>query len=100
MAVGATAPDGGGPTPAGRPAGGPRAFCCCTSRSSGPSARRVRDMLGDGGQEGGGGEDLEVAVALGIEPGAVDDHVRGGLQRHLFHGEGKGLRRMYFSSVI
>ena len=33
----------------------------------------VGDMLGDGGQEVGGGEDLEVAVDLGIEPGAVDD---------------------------
>ena len=33
----------------------------------------VRDMLGGGGQEVGGGEDLEVAVDLGIEPGAVDD---------------------------
>jgi hypothetical protein len=33
----------------------------------------VRDMLGDGGQEVGGGEDLEVTVDLGIEPGAVDD---------------------------
>ena len=93
-------PDDGEPASAAGPGGGRRAACCCTSRSSGPSARRVRDMLGDGGQEGGGGEDLEVAVALGIEPGAVDDHVRGGLQRHLFHGEGKGLRRMYFSSVI
>ena len=35
--------------------------------------RRVRDMLGDCGQEVGGGEDLEVAVDLGIEAGAVDD---------------------------
>ena len=33
----------------------------------------VRDMLGDGGQEVGGGEDLEIPVDLGIEPGAVDD---------------------------
>src|ERR1039458_3044113 len=48
----------------------------------------VRYMLRDGGQEVGGGEDLEVAVDLGIEPGAVDDHVRGGFERHLFHGEG------------
>ena len=93
-------PGGAESGPAAGPGGRCPASCCCTSRSSGPSARRVRDMLGDGGQEGGGGEDLEVAVALGIEPGAVDDHVRGGLQRHLFHGEGKGLRRMYFSSVI
>jgi len=30
-------------------------------------------MLGDGGQEVGGGEDLEVAVDLGIEATAVDD---------------------------
>ena len=33
----------------------------------------VRDVLGDGGQEVGGGEDLEVAVDLGIEATAVDD---------------------------
>ncbi|MCX6930576.1 MAG: hypothetical protein NT154_46325, partial [Verrucomicrobia bacterium] len=33
----------------------------------------VRDMLGDGSEKVGGGEDLEVAVDLGIEPGAVDD---------------------------
>ena len=45
-------------------------------------------MLGDGGQKVGGGEDLEVAVDLGIEPGAVDDHVGRGLQRHFLHGEG------------
>ena len=45
-------------------------------------------MLGDGGQEVGGGEDLEVAVDLGIEAGAVDDHVGRGLQRHFLHGEG------------
>jgi hypothetical protein len=38
-------------------------------------------MLGDGGQEVGGGEDLEVAVDLGIEPGAVDDHVGRGTRR-------------------
>ena len=49
---------------------------------------RVRDMLGDGGQEVGGGEDLEVAVDLGIEAGAVDHHVGRGLQRHFLHGEG------------
>ena len=33
----------------------------------------VRDVLGDGGQKVGGGKDLEVAVDLGIKPGAVDD---------------------------
>jgi len=38
-------------------------------------------MLGDGDQEVGGGEDLEVAVDLGIEPGAVDDHVSNGTRR-------------------
>ena len=48
----------------------------------------VRDMLRDGGQEVGGGEDLEVAVDLGIEAGAVDHHVGRGLQRHFLHGEG------------
>jgi len=37
-------------------------------------------MLGDGGQEVGGGEDLEVAVNLGIEAGAVDDDVGGPFQ--------------------
>jgi hypothetical protein len=35
----------------------------------------VRDMLSDGRDEVGGGEDLEVAVDLGVEPGAVDDGV-------------------------
>ena len=45
-------------------------------------------MLGDGGQEVGGGEDLEVAVDLGVEAGAVDHHVGRGLQRHFLHGEG------------
>ena len=59
--------------PAAGPDGGHRASGWSTSRSSGPSARRVRDMLGDGGQEVGGGEDLEVAVDLGIEATAVDD---------------------------
>ena len=48
----------------------------------------VRDMLRDGGQEVGGGEDLEVAVDLGVEPRAVDHHVRGPLQGHLLNGEG------------
>src|SRR5664279_1918473 len=48
----------------------------------------VRDMLSDGSQKVGGGEDLEVAVDLGIEPGAVDDPVGRGLQRHFLHGEG------------
>ena len=41
----------------------------------------VRDMLGDGSQKVGGGEDLEVAVDLGIEAGAVDDHVGRGTGR-------------------
>ena len=81
-------PDGAEPALPAGPGGGRRASCCCTSRSSGPSARRVRDMLGDGGQEVGGGEDLEVAVDLGIEAGAVDHHVGRGLQRHFLHGEG------------
>ena len=31
----------------------------------------VRNMLCDGGQEVGGGEDLKVAVDLGSEPGAL-----------------------------
>ena len=35
----------------------------------------VRDMLGDGGQRVGGGEDLEVAVDPGVEARAVDDDV-------------------------
>jgi hypothetical protein len=42
----------------------------------------------DGGQEIGGGKDLEVAVDLGIEAGAVDDEVTGRFQGHLFHREG------------
>ena len=50
--------------------------------------RRVRYMLGDGSQKVGGGEDIEVAVDLGIEPGAVDDHVGQELQCHFLHGEG------------
>ena len=66
-------PSGAEPTPAAALSAGRLATCCCTSRSSGPSVRRVRDMLGDCGQEVGGGEDLEVAVDLGIEAGAVDD---------------------------
>ena len=37
----------------------------------------VGTMLGDGGQEVGGAKDLEVAVDLGIELGAVDDGVGG-----------------------
>ena len=45
-------------------------------------------MLRDGGQGVGSGEDLEVAVDLGIEPGAVDDDVGRELQRHFLHGEG------------
>lgn len=45
-------------------------------------------MLGGGGQEVGGGEDLEVAVDLGIEPGAMDNHVcQGRLQGRGFGGE-------------
>jgi hypothetical protein len=77
-------PADAGPTPAGGPAGRRHASCCCTSHSSEPSGRpcpgpacRQAGMLGDGGQEVGGGEDLEVAVDLGIEPGAVDDQVAG-----------------------
>ena len=38
-----------------------------------PLRALVRDMLGDGGQKVGGGEDLEIPVDLGIEPGAADD---------------------------
>ena len=34
-------------------------------------------LLKDGRQEIRGGEDLEIPVNLGIEPGAVDDHVGG-----------------------
>ena len=48
----------------------------------------VRDVLGDGGLEIGGGEDLEVAVDFGIEPRAVDDGVGGGFPRHFLDGEG------------
>jgi hypothetical protein len=45
-------------------------------------------MLGDRGQEVRGGEDLKVAVNLGIEPGAVDDHVGWRFQGHFVHREG------------
>jgi hypothetical protein len=45
----------------------------------------VGDMLGDGGQEVRRRENLEIAVDLGIEPRAVNDHVAGRFQRHLFH---------------
>ena len=45
-------------------------------------------VLGDGDQEIGGGEDLEVAVDFGVEPGAVDDGVGGGFPRHFLDGEG------------
>jgi len=48
----------------------------------------VRDVLGDGGQEVGGGEDFEVAVDLGIEARAIDDDVGGPFQRHLLNREG------------
>ena len=48
----------------------------------------VRDVLGDGGQEVGGGEDLEVAVNLGIEARAIDDDVGGPFQGHLLNREG------------
>ena len=48
----------------------------------------VGDVLGDGGQEVGSGEDFEVAVDFGIELGAVDDGVGGGFQRHFCDGEG------------
>ena len=54
----------------------------CTSHFALPT------VLGDGGQEIGGGEDLEVAVDFGVEPGAVDDGVGGGFHGHLLHGEG------------
>ena len=39
------------------------------------------------GQKVGGGKDLEVAVDLGIKPGAVDDEVAGRFQGHLFDRE-------------
>ena len=47
----------------------------------------VGDVLGDGGQKVGGGKDLEVAVDLGIKPGAVDDEVAGRFQGHVFDRE-------------
>ena len=46
-----------------------------------------RDMAGDGSKEVSGGKDLEVAVDLGVEAGAVDDGVGGKLQCHFFHRE-------------
>ena len=48
----------------------------------------VGNVLGDGGQEVGGGKDLEVALDFNVHAGAVDDHVAGGLEGHLVHGEG------------
>ena len=47
----------------------------------------VGDMLGDGGQEVHGGEDLEVAVDLGVQFGTVDDGVAGRFHGHSFQGK-------------
>ncbi len=52
----------------------------------------VRDMLRYGGDEAAGSEDLEVALNLRVEAGAVDDRpVRigpaGGADLHLLDGE-------------
>src|ERR1035437_934519 len=48
----------------------------------------VRNMLGDGGQEIGGTENLEISVYFDAHPRAVDDIVREGLDRHFFDREG------------
>ncbi len=52
----------------------------------------VRDVLGDGGDELARGEDLEVALDLGVQAGMVDDGTVGVdavrlRDLHLFHGE-------------
>ena len=53
----------------------------------------VRYVLGDGGDEVARGEDVEIALDLGVQPGMVDDGTVGigavGLRDlHLLHGEG------------
>ena len=53
----------------------------------------VRDVLGDGGDEVAWRENLEVALYLRVELGAVDDQAIGvglvrGADLHLLHGEG------------
>jgi hypothetical protein len=45
-------------------------------------------MLGDGGQEIGRAENLEIAVYFDAHPRAVDDIVRGGFHRHFLDREG------------
>ena len=47
----------------------------------------VGDVLGDGGDKVAGGEDLKVALNLGVMAGAVDDGAAAFLDLHLFDGE-------------
>ena len=47
----------------------------------------VGDVLGDGGEEVGGGEELEIAIDFGVKPGAVGDGVVGGFESHLLDRE-------------
>lgn len=44
--------------------------------------------MGDGGDKVARGEDLEVALDLGVLAGAVDDGPAAFFDVHLFHGEG------------
>ena len=45
----------------------------------------IGDVLGDGGQEIGGGKYLEVAMDFRVKAGAVDDFVGGKLDVHFLH---------------
>lgn len=48
----------------------------------------VGNVLSDGGQEIGGGENGEVPFDFRVHAGAVDDRVVRGFQGHLLDGEG------------
>ena len=47
-----------------------------------------RDVLDDGGEEGGGGEDFEVAFGVPAAAGAVNDGLGGGVPMDFREGEG------------
>lgn len=47
-----------------------------------------RDVLDDGGEEVGGGEDFEVALGVPTAAGAVDDGLGGGVPMDFLEGEG------------
>lgn len=46
-----------------------------------------RDVLDDGGEEVGGGEDFEVALGVPTAAGAVDDGLGGGVPMDFLEGE-------------